>query len=306
MTLFSKNRMLIYSVAAKKLLDHLDQMIDPSSGFPDEPNWGYAFSLLAGRTAEKKIFSDLCDLSAKHLRLQNKSDKDYAWEFVFYALLQPECQTDSRSFLLKYGYREKGTRMFNWYLLRHLNRRLFGRAGIWNYITLRLALWLYQDSSGMFLDEFKTRSLQYHSFCLFILAEIIEIHPDYAWLKRRFLDGISFSLDYILTDGSALFIGRGQDQIFGYGSLLYALEYCNKKVKVLPDEVLNRLANHVLSFQRPDGSFPLVLRRREPEAANISFRGGRTPGWYGYNNLYDYQPFLAYCLLKAKNLNEGP
>jgi hypothetical protein len=133
---------------------------------------------------------------------------------------------------------------------------------------------------------------------------LAEQHQNANFLREWLSRGALFSIQQMLMDGSMLWLGRGQEQIFGYGALIYALEYVNRKIQPLPEKNLQQLQEHVLSFQRPDGSFPLVLRRREPEMAKSNFTL-HPPGWYGYNTIYDYQPFLAYTLWRTAQLGRG-
>lgn len=291
-----------YLNSGMNLIKHLDGMLNPDEGYPDEPSWGYAFTLLATLVSNNGFNNDLVEKSLFWLKQQDTHNPNYSWEFVIFALQKAKHESKELIVFPDNGYREKGTRMFNWFLLRNVNKKLCGVFGVVDAMKLRLSSYLYQDKEGLILDEFKTRSLQYHAFCLFVLAELLDIMPDKKWIKRWFLRGIEFSIDQILPDGTALYLGRGQEQIFGYGSLLYALEYCHHKVKPLDENILSLVSQKVLSFQRPDGSYPLVLCHREPEPAFISFKLDKPAGWYGYNTLYDYQPFLAYCLLKAARL----
>lgn len=291
-----------YRQSGERLLQYLDGLLDPGTGYPDEPSWGYAFTYLASLYKSDGELHPLAQKALNHLMQQDKSNPNYSWEFVVYAI-----QTAKRSASLQLpeplnDYREKGTRMFNWYLLRTLNKRLCGHYKAADHLKLFLASRLYQHPCGLILDEFHTRSLQYHAFCLFVLAELIEVTPEKTWLTNWFLRGIEFSLRQILSDGTALYLGRGQEQIFGYGALIYSLEYCNRKLRVIDEEKLNAVSKRVLNFQRTDGSFPLVLRHREVENPNAKFSEGPPGGWYGYNTLFDYQPFLAYCLLKVGKL----
>jgi len=287
-----------YASSGKRLLQYLNDVLDPDTGYPDKPSWGYAFTYLASLTADDAVGAELSTKARRHLECQDKADPNYSWEFVVYAL-QTAKKTSNHIPESLDIYRQKGTRMFNWYLLRTLNRKLCNRYNAIDYLKLRLAASVYQKSSGLILDEFKTRSLQYHAFCLFVLAELIETDPKNSWLRQWFSKGIEFSLQHILNDGTSLYIGRGQEQIFGYGALIYSLEYCHGKIRPLDENRINQVSERLLSFQRDDGSYPLVLRNREPEPSNAGFSDGTPSGWYGYNTLYDYQPFLAYCLIKA-------
>jgi len=298
----SKPRKSNYRLSGERLLKHLDAVLHPDTGYPDKPSWGYAFSYLAALLTKDGESSPLAKKALHHLALQDSTDLNYSWEFVVYALQTARYRSPNLIPAHMDGYREKGTRMFNWFLLRRLNKKLCNTYNTIDHLKLWLASKIYQESSGLILDEFKTRSLQYHAFCLFAIAELLETDPGNTWLKRWFTEGIRFSLSQTLEDGTALYIGRGQEQIFGYGALIYSIEYCHSKVKTLNEDCINQISARLLSFQREDGSYPLVLRHRDPEPKTANFADDKPAGWYGYNTLYDYQPFLAYCLLKASNL----
>ena len=299
----TNSRKICYQQSGERLMQHLDGLMHPDTGYPEEPSWGYAFSYLASLCGTGGGNTPFGQKALHHLVQQDKSSPNYSWEFVVYAIQAAKKSGAAALPECLYRYREKGTRMFNWYLLRTLNKKLCDRYRATDHVKLFMASRLYQQSCGLILDEFKTRSLQYHAFCLFVLAELIEASPKSTWLERWFLKGIDFSLKQVLNDGISLYLGRGQEQIFGYGALIYALEYCHTRVRPLDENKLNAISKRVFSFQRPDGSFPLVLRRREPEAPNAKFSAEPPGGWYGYNTLFDYQPFLAYCLLKASKLS---
>lgn len=298
----SNSRKSCYRQSGERLLRHLDELLHPEVGYPEEPSWGYAFTYLASLCEPANQNTSLAEKALHHLVRQDKSNPNYSWEFVVYALQAAKKYAPQSIPASLDNYREKGTRMFNWFLLRKLNKRLCNRHGILDHLTLRIASKIYQKSTGLILDEFQTRSLQYHTFCLFVLADLIEEDPKNSWLKQWFINGIEFSMSHILSDGTSLYIGRGQEQIFGYGALIYSLEYCHIKIHPLDEQKLNQVSRRLLSFQREDGSYPLVLRNREPEPRDARFSGKPPGGWYGYNTLFDYQPFLAYCLKKAGEL----
>lgn len=94
----------------------------------------------------------------------------------------------------------------------------------------------------------------------------------------------------------SLYIGRGQEQIFGYGSLLYALktahQITNKKIY---QEKYLIVKHHVDSYIRKDGSIPLVLSSYEKKHPNSRH------GWYSYNSFDDYVPFFYYYYTKENN-----
>jgi hypothetical protein len=297
-------RLSRYEVAAQNLHDHLEGKLEPQKGYPDSPSWGYAFTALLSVAINHGHVSNLAQRALSMLRSQDQVHYDFPWEFVVYAIQQTKRLLPPDKVLPFDEHRSKGTRIFNWFLLRQVNRGWFNCNPQWTLLKLRIGKWLYTTDEGMILDEFCTRSLSYHAFCLFLLCELAEQHPNVHFLNDWLCSGVRFSVANILGDGTALWIGRGQEQIFGYGALIYALEYVHRRISALDDPgVLDRLQVRLLSFQRSDGSFPLVLRRREPESPDVCFHNS-SPGWYGYNTLYDYQPFLAYLLWRTSQLEE--
>ena len=298
----TESRQLRYLDAGEGILRHLDDMLHDKTGYPEAPTWGYAFTCLAALAAEDDRHHPLSAKALNFLGEQSVEDDEFPWEFIVYALRMAKITYGAKLPAHLSVYRQKGTRMYNWLLLRTLNKRLFGRFSLACKARLWLSLKIHQSDSGLILDELKTRSLHYHAFCLFIFAELIESGIKAGWLVRAFKNGVRFSLDHCLSDGTALFIGRGQEQIFGYGALLYALEYCDRKIYAIDKKVINLIAERLLGFQRADGSFPLVLRSGQPEEMGMGYSRHRPAGWYSYNSVWDYQPFLAYCLIKAGSI----
>lgn len=295
------SRRALYIESAKKLAGFLEGKISEEVGFPDYGvSWGYAFCAVFANALDRERYCRLLQCSVAAFNRQDKSDKNYSWEFVVFAA--GISKNDGGVKGLHVPFRNKGTRVFNWYLLRALNKILCGKFRFWDEIELRLALAFFQDSSGLIKDEFRTRSYQYHAFSLFVLCNIFEHLKENDWIKSRIYHGVDFLLRNMMRDGTSLYLGRGQEQIFGYGALLYVLEYCDSRFFRIDHDILNVIASKILSYQRDDGSYPLVLRRRQPESADVTFYKDSPAGWYGYNSLYDYLPFLGYCLVAASRL----
>jgi hypothetical protein len=109
----------------------------------------------------------------------------------------------------------------------------------------------------------------------------------------------------VLPNGDALYVGRGQEQIFGYGALLYLLEAARQ---ITGDDAYGaaaqRVFQYLLRFRREDGSFPLVLL--EAEAPEPWHPDAGRPGWYSYNRYADYLPFLGCLLMKAARAEAPP
>jgi hypothetical protein len=163
--------------------------------------------------------------------------------------------------------------------------RLEARAALARYMRL-----------GFIADRGGVRSFAYHCFCGALLADLWQ-RRGYRWAAVAAAQAAEFISRFVLPNGDTLYVGRGQEQIFGYGALLYLLEAAGE-ITGNADfrEHANRVFGYLLSFQRDDGSLPLVLREgEEPEPWTDEPR----PGWYSYNRYADYLPFLGCMLLKA-------
>ncbi|MDO6527449.1 hypothetical protein Q4519_17350 [Motilimonas sp. 1_MG-2023] len=284
------------------ILKSLESQLDANKGYPEEPTWGYAFSLLAALENNSDLSSnDFAKIALKHYCEQEKDIKSFSWEFTTYALFRAEKLSGSTDLAKLSNLNEKGTRMVNWTLLRQLNRLNAEKKQFRAKFILRCIRKIFTSDEGQIFDELNTKSLQYHAFCLFILAELDAM--GYQTLVRDWLiRGCQFSKKMMLKSGMSLYIGRGQEQIFGYASLIYALEYAEKYCGLARTSHLETIWNYLAKFQRSDGSYPLVLNLNSPEKPMANYARDKPAGWLGYNTLYDYQPFLAYCLLRASKL----
>lgn len=293
------DRVWRYRHAAQRLHDHLESKLDAVHGYPAQVTWGYAMSALLSIQVGQGRLTMLGQAALRQLAKQDCGDPNFSWEFVVMAIQKAKRRSEDAGLCWPCdAHRAKGTRMFNWFLLRQVNRFWFGCSPGWTLTKLAVGRRLYTQDDGFILDEFKTRSLQYHAFCLYLICDLVEQHPDTVFLKDWLVQGVRFSLSKLLDDGSAMWIGRGQEQVFGYAALIRATEFVHHRIERLPVELLDRLQQRVLSFQRDDGSFPLVLRRREPEAPWPE-QAPAVPGWYGYNTLADYLPFLGHAMWTA-------
>lgn len=294
-----------YRDAATRLHGHLDHMLS-EDGYPTQVTWGYAMTLLFSIQVGQRIPTVLGRKARECLDRQDMAAPNFSWEFVVMAVQKAKRLCADPSFDVPLDvHRAKGTRMFNWFLLRQLNRGWFEASNEhWTLAKLRVARRLFTRSDGLILDEWRTRSLQYHAFCLYLLCELVEQHPRAGFLVDWLISGVRFSLQHVLRDGTAMWLGRGQEQIFGYGALAYACEFVHANIEPLPLDTLSSIQQRLLRFQREDGGFPLVLRQRDPE---VPWPDNRLlpPGWYGYNTLGDYLPFLGHTLFAASQLSGG-
>jgi hypothetical protein len=237
----------------------------------------------------------------------DKTDTQFHWEFNNYAVLDylHNSEDDSvRRFLEPLVF--KNTPCTNWTLLRSNTRLIAGIDTETALAEAREKIRNFQLPSGLILDDPGVKSFQYHCFSMAMIAEIYEnTHDDY--FMNRFLHGVEFIRNFILSNGETLYIGRGQNQSFGYGALLYilALAFKYTEDKTLLGDI-GRVMEFLLRHRRGDGSFPLVMNGMEktiPEV--IDMQDPEFAGWYPYNNYFDYLPFMGFFLAKAYNVLKG-
>ena len=284
-----------YEQAAYGIANYLAERQQADGSFPGPDNYGLAFSLWLWSHFGAQFGEQL---GRAWERLKGNVPASHG-EFNVYALLQCREQlgpgpVDALMRRVRLGRRHSA----NWMLLRAACRIRPGpfcspaRAS-WE---ARAALLRYARR-GLIADRSGVRSLAYHSFCGALLADLWR-DTGLRWAGRAAAQAAQFIANFILPNGDSLYVGRGQQQIFGYGALIYLLEAA---AEITGREEFSRLSDSVfqflLRFQRPDGSFPLVLREEEPPEPwlpDVSH-----PGWYTYNRYADYLPFLGCFLLKA-------
>lgn len=174
----------------------------------------------------------------------------------------------------------------NWTLLRSLininNNKITKGLRISKQILKKR-----QNKEGLIMDFQGEKSFQYHCFSTALSLMIYEKTKDKE-LLNIITNAINFIQQYILPNGMSLYVGRGQEQIFGYGALINILS--NNKNKELREK-LKKVKKYVESFQREDGSIPLVLSQEEKK---LKESGTHLAGWYSYNTLEDYLPFFLW------------
>ena len=285
------------------LANYLKNWIQQQQKLGSRTFYGEAFSLAF--LSQQRMLSDaerqqLIDLYFKH----DFSDPQFHWEFNQYALrnyLKTSTEDRIKQHLAQARY--KGTPCANWSLLRFNTQLLAGENATIILQDTHRVLKTSQVPSGLILDEPHVRSFQYHCFSLAMLAEIYEQTGDMA-CYRSFIKGVNFILPFILRDGNTLYVGRGQEQSFGYSSLIYCLAtaYSWTSCATYLDK-LEQVASYLKSFQKSDGSLPLVLNRVEAIDAQrpLDLMSPSYAGWYGYNNYFDYLPFTGFFLGKSIN-----
>ncbi|MFQ5649576.1 MAG: hypothetical protein ACE5IY_06505 [bacterium] len=273
-------------------------------------------AILFQETQEESYLSAAKDAIAFHLRTslseyQPISEWMYHWDFQNYAFvltyrLLEESLTPEERQQWKQGLNTWQTnhrnKLTNWAAMRAWafaeRHDLFGGPldrlkAVWNLRYVARA----RSRDGCFDDNRRlSRPIQYHIFTVAILHRIHLLWND-TRVKKWFADGLEYFVPFIDPEGDFNYLGRGHEQIFGYGAAIYALEagYKEKGDSSLLT-LSGRLFDYLLRFQRGD-HFPLVLNDRPDE---------ERPGWYDYHHLTVYNAFLGAWLGLTHLLGNPP
>lgn len=277
--------------------------LEDKQNFECRSFYGESFSLsLLQRT-------DLLDEMTKNKLMKayenlDKADSQFHWEFNNYALLDYVRNSKDES-IKKYlePLKFKNTPCTNWTLLRS-NTRLKASVDVELAIQeAKAKIDKLQLKSGLILDDPGVKSFQYHCFSMAMVGEIYE-HTEDDYFKDSFLKGVLYIRNFILSNGETLYIGRGQNQSFGYGALIYILSLAYKFTEdktFLGD--IEKVTTFLLQHQREDGSFPLVMNGIEKTIPKvIDMQNEEFVGWYPYNNYFDYLPFMGFFIAKAEEV----
>ena len=274
--------------------------ISSNNGFTSRSFYGETFAL------NLLYQNNSLDEKSKNILLQSfesidKTNPEYHWEFNNYALLQYlKVSKDERVKKYLEPLIFKNTPCTNWTLLRSNARLMVKKDRELAIKEVREKINKYQLKSGLILDDPGVKSFQYHCFSMAMIAEIYEQIND-EFFKNSFLKGVAFIRNFILSNGETLYIGRGQNQSFGYGALIYILSLAYKYIQdktILGD--IEKVYKFLIQYQREDGSFSLVINGVEKEIPKvINPKDSNYPGWYPYNNYFDYLPFMGYFIAKA-------
>lgn len=227
----------------------------------------------------------------------------YHWDFQNYALLETfrllredfsEEDTNLWTRELKSSKQNEDNPLTNWIAMRAyaslLRNELFGGTVeklkyVWRMRRLDKA----RHEDGCYDDEFnQSRPIQYHVFTLALLHRLYLLN-NCPKIKKKFLEGVDYFLKFIDPDGDYNYLGRGQEQIFGYGAGLYVLEAAkllDAKNASIYQYNRDLMWGYLLSFQKND-IFPLVLNSRS-DAEKF--------GWYDYHHSTVYVAFLGVWL----------
>lgn len=237
-------------------------------------------------------------------RDKEKETPEFHWEFNNYALIHmPNALVTS---MLGYDYeidRFKYTNCTNWILLRCLCQLSLKRSKQECLQEIDQKLKEMVTDSGLIKDNENVNSFQYHIFSAVLIYELYEkTQIEKYW--DQFIKAVDFLINFILPNGCSIYIGRGQEQLFGYGLVLDALTIAAQKTG---DEkylyYLNSVLDYIQSFinmEMLQPPLPLTLNHEEKESeAHLDKNDIRHPGWYGYNNYLDYIAFFEYFTIRA-------
>jgi len=236
-------------------------------------------------------------------------DWGYHWDFQNYALLEtyrlvknvlsPEEKKEWENGLSKYKENINNP-LTNWIAMRAYSSLL--RYNMWGQLKNKFFFYYRmlkvdkaRQKDGCY-DDYRnwSRPIQYHVFTLALLHRIYLISPSRK-IKKHFLSGVQYFWRFIDPEGCFNFIGRGHEQIFGYGAALYVLEGAKCLDPNNAEQYQNgiiRIWNYLQKFKR-NHHFPLVLNSYDDSAKY---------GWYDYHHLSVYEAFLGVWLGLAQTL----
>ena len=228
----------------------------------------------------------------------------YHWDFQNYAFLETyrllKDKLDENELLLwkktiRRSRENTKNRLTNWVAMRayvallkyNLFNSHFERI---KYYYRKKELNKSRLADGCYDDYLNSsRVIQYHIYTVALLHRMYLIANDENIL-RDFVQGIDYFIHFIDDDGCFNYLGRGQEQIFGYGAALYSLEAAkitNPQKAGIYQYYINRIWEHLSAYKAEDGYFPLVLNKRKIEEKY---------GWYDYHHLTVYNAFLGVWL----------
>ncbi|MCX6715029.1 MAG: hypothetical protein NTX72_04395 [Candidatus Uhrbacteria bacterium] len=286
--------------SAKSLTSFLETHLT-KNGFSSRTFYGEIFTAVASQycDSDRQIIQDALSGHQKKLLESEDARNHQEFHIYAYALLNKAIRTSLPIPNIHFSHtiRAKPT---NWILLRGLAKIRFGSAfDKWFWKKILPIVIRVNDRDGFILDrgigalmrgEEKESHLsdQYQAFMLVVLTDLYELthNPFYLTTFRK---GLNALLAHQKETAEVIRFGRGRGQIFGYGSLVYALSWSLTQDGPNSNETaLQKTCAYLFSFQNEDGSFPLVLTKGDDPSL-----------WESYNNLFDYLPFLAVMLWRS-------
>lgn len=235
----------------------------------------------------------------------------YHWDFDNYAFLETyrllkDVLTPKERARWEQGLKQwrenENNSLTNWIAMRAYSARLryelfHGMTDSWKCWWRLKRVQRAAHADGCY-DDFRncSRPIQYHVFTLALLHRIWLLQRSNA-LRHRFLAGVRYFIPFIDPEGSFNYLGRGQEQIFGYAVAIYVLEAAqNLDAENAPlyQRLRERLSRHLLRFER-GGVFPLVLNGHDDR---------ERCGWYDYHHFTVYNAFLGVWLALAQQVRQ--
>lgn len=282
----------------EKLSVDAEQGVFPSRSFYGETFFALSLALYDKNKYEKMIIKMLDAYQQKDVE-----DSEFHWEFNNYALAKLVKIDKKYERYLHRPLRFRNSQVTNWTLMRGVVKAENGEADD----EFRKKLCEMQKTNGFIKDDYDVASFQYHAFSTAMIYEMYLLTKDVFYLNS-FLKAVEFISKFTLENGISLYVGRGQEQIFGYGTLLYIYEMAYRETgRVEFKNVQKKAFCHVEETVRENNKFTLVVNLCEEESErNLDINDKRHLGWYQYNNFYDYLPFLLYYLvLTFKSFQEN-
>lgn len=285
---------------SKEIADYLVLHLRENKAFKSRSFYGESFALnLINRHGIND--DEIKNILIKEYKKKDKNDSEFHHEFNNYAfsdLCRSNKNIEIKELYLPLKF--KGTTCTNWTLLRsnvRIQENIDSQIAV-NELTDKLKN--YQLSNGLILDDVGVKSFQYHCFSAAMIYEIY-LKTDKDIFLKSFTSAVEFIRKFILSNGDTLYIGRGQEQSFGIGVLIYILSAyydITKNVDILLE--IELILKFVSRFQYKSGAFPLVFTGNESEEpGNVDMEKIEFCGWYPYNNFFDYLPFMGFFLHKS-------
>ena len=271
--------------------------------FPSRNFYGETFSALALCLYDEKRYQKEIVKFLEVYTNRNKTEGNFHWEFNNYALL---CLKKINPIYSKYIDDKlifKGTKCTNWTLLRCISKVMNGQKSA--YVEALRKLRKNQMSTGLIKDQVDVDSFQYHCFSTALTYEFY-VETGRKEFLERFWKAIDFISSFTLQNGMTNYIGRGQEQLFGYGALIYIYQVAyllskEKRYLVLQEKVLD----YIYKTKCKLGYWSLTVNELEKESRELlDINDTRHLGWYQYNNYYDYLPFFCFYLVKTITIKE--
>jgi hypothetical protein len=278
-------------------------LFDPIEGKVLPNKYGNSFyalgSALLFEESKNEAWKQRAEFAVK-IELQNtknrfKKIEMFRWEFKNYALLKLAKLKTTEKYQNQLNKRIKemqdmGSFRANWMAMRGLNLEL--RYQLYknpndhtkSKIEIRRSL-QRQSKEGFLCDSIGDNSFQYHCYTLAILIQYYDLNQSLL-LRERIEKALEILIKITDHEGNCMYFGRGQMQIFGFVSAIYAFSYAYKNF----DEKYGPYAKLVYNFIKPTLDNKRIIANEDEKSKS---------GWYKYNYVTDYLPFAATYLLMA-------